>query len=443
MSDTIVRDNWRGKAGVVLRLAVPTVLENFLMTVVGFVDTLLVARIGLQEVAAVGVTNAVVAVYIAVFMAMGIGTSSLVARYLGAGETGKASAIACQSTWLALALGLFFGLVSAAFAEPLLYYMGTEQAVMGTAIVYFQIVAVPSLLISLTTIFGSILRSAGDTRSPLKVGVWVNLLHIVLVYLLTFGFDGWSGWGIAGTAWATTLSRLAGTLALYAAVRKSIVTFSPFKDWAGGHTLPLLAISGPAVAERLIMRLGQLLYAGLIVRLGTDVYSAFLFGGNISYFSFMPGYGMAIAATTLVGGCVGAGQKREAYTYGIVIMGLAAVFMGLIGAIYFFLAPLAGSWFSQDRHVIEMVAIGLRIDAFAQPFIAVSLVMAGALQGAGDTRSPMYSTVSGIWLVRVAGIYGLCFWFDLGIAGVWLVNLIDYIFRSAFLFYRFKQLLQD
>lgn len=434
---------WREKVRVVLALAVPTVIENFLLTVVGFVDTLFVAKIGLHEVAAVGVTNAIVAIYIAVFMAMGIGASSLIARCIGAGDIVRASAIARQSTWLAIVLGLFAGVVTLLFAEPLLRYMGTEPDVMAAGVTYFQIVAIPSVLISLMTIFGNILRSASDTTSPMKVGVWVNLLHIALAYLLIFGSGEWEGWGIAGAAWATTISRLAGVAALYAYIQKSKVAFSLAQGWAGQFTRPLLQISGPAVAERLIMRLGQLFYAGLIVRLGTDAYSSFIFGGNISQFSFMPGYGLAVAATTIVGNHVGADRKQDAYRYGIVIMGLAAVFMGVIGVIYFVFAAMAGAWFTNDQNVIDMVTIGLRIDAFAQPFIAVSLVIAGALQGAGDTKSPMYSTISGIWLIRVIGIYVLCFIFELGIAGAWLVNLIDYVIRSGFLFYRFKKLLHS
>lgn len=90
----------------------PTVIENFLLTIVGFVDTFFVAQIGLHEVAAVGMTNAIVAIYIAVFLAMGIGTSSLIARFMGAGKVAKAKAIARQSTWIAVAIGLVFGLIT-------------------------------------------------------------------------------------------------------------------------------------------------------------------------------------------------------------------------------------------------------------------------------------------------------------------------------------------
>lgn len=438
MGGSISREQ-KYKIKVVLALAVPTIVENFLLTIVGFVDTLFVSRIGLHEVAAVGVTNAIVAIYIAVFMAMGIGTSSLIARYIGAGQMVKAQAIAGQSTWLAVIAGLIAGAISLFFAEPLLRYMGTEADVLAVGVAYFQIVAVPSVFISLSVIFGNILRSAGDTKAPMVIAIWVNLLHIGLDYLFIFGVGQWPGWGITGAAWATTLVRVFGTAALYICTKKSQVGCSLWQGLSRQYSLALLRISGPAVAERLIMRLGQLFYAGLIVKLGTDVYAAFLMAGNISYFSYMPGYGFAVAATTLVGNHVGAGRNREAYQYGQVIMWLAVVLMAVIGIGYFSVASVAGTLFTEDPGVIRMVAIGLYIDAFAQPFIAVSLVMAGALQGAGDTKSPMYSTIAGIWMIRVAGIYVLCYIWDMKITGIWLVNLIDYAIRAAFLSFKFKK----
>ncbi len=442
MHDGVSGTNRKQKVKVVLALAVPTVIENFLLTIVGFVDTFFVAQIGLHEVAAVGMTNAIIAIYIAVFLAMGIGTSSLIARFMGAGEVAKAKAIARQSTWIAVAIGLVFGLITFFFAEPLLRYMGTEPDVLAAGVVYFQIVAIPSVFLSLMTVFGNILRSTGDTKTPMKVGVWVNLIHIGLDYILIFGLGGWDGWGIAGAAWATTIVRVIGAAALYVYLQKSAVSFPLFQGASGEFTLPLLRLAGPAVIERLIMRLGQLFYAGLIVQIGTDVYTSFLLAGNISYFSFMPGYGLAVAATTLVGNHVGANRKKDAYHYGKVIMWIAVIFMGFIGVLYFAFSSIAGSWFTADKNVIEMVAIGLRIDAFAQPFIAVSLVIAGALQGAGDTKSPMYSTIIGIWVIRVAGIYVLCLYLDMGIAGVWLVNAVDYALRSVFLLYRFRRIIQ-
>jgi Na+-driven multidrug efflux pump len=121
----------------------------------------------------------------------------------------------------------------------------------------------------------------------------------------------------------------------------------------------------------------------------------------------MPGYGLAIAATTLVGQYIGAGRTKEAYQYGILTTGIAVIFMSIIGVIMYIFAPWLATWFTNDASAIQMVTVALRIDAFAQPALAIGLVITGALQAAGDTKSPMYSTAIGMWLIRIVGIYVL------------------------------------
>lgn len=430
----------KGKIKIILALGVPAMIENLLQTVVGFVDTLFVSRIGLNEVTAVGVSNTILNVYLAIFLAIGVGTSSMIAKRVGAGNVAEAKQIARQSAWLAAVAGLLFGLVTLFFAEPLLRLMGAEPAVLDSGVIYFRIVAVPSVLISLMTVFGSILRSAGDTKTPMKVGIRINIIHIVLDYVLIFGLAGIPGMGIAGAALATVLVRLIGCFALYRSIARTPLAFSLFrKEDKNPFMKPLLKLSGPAAAERLIMRLGQVLYMGLIVRIGTEVYAAHTIAGNIEVFSYMPGYGLAIAATTLVGQYLGAGRRRDAYQFGLYTAGVAVIIMSVGGLLLFVLGSVAASWFTGEQPVIEMVAAALRIDAFAQPFLAVGLVLAGALQGAGDTKSPMYSTAIGMWLIRVIGVYILGIGLDLGITGIWLSIAIDLAIRAGFLFYRFRK----
>ncbi|WP_019911579.1 MATE family efflux transporter [Paenibacillus sp. HW567] len=438
MPKTISSDRSQ-KIKVILTLAVPSIIENFLQTIVGFVDTLFVSKIGLHQVAAVGVTGAIMAVYIAVFMAMGVGTSSLIARSVGAGEMDKAKAIARQSSYISAILGLIFGIVTFFFAEPLLRLMGAEPHVLADSVVYFRIVAVPSIFISLMTVFGSILRAAGNTKTPMKVGIWINMIHIVLDYILIFGLFSWTGWGIAGAAWATTIVRVIGSLALFMYIRKSKLNFSIRAGGANGYTMPLLKLSAPAAAERLIMRFGQVLYFSLIVRIGTDVYAAHILAGNIEIFSYMPGYGLAVAATILVGQNLGADRKEDAYQYGMLTMWIAVLFMAVVGVILFVTSTVTAGWFTDDDGVIGMVTTALRIDAFAQPFLGAGLVLAGALQGAGDTKSPMYSTAIGMWLIRVVGVYVLCLHLGMGIAGVWISIAIDLVIRAVYLTLRFNR----
>jgi putative MATE family efflux protein len=440
MQDGEIQQNktTKQKLFVILALAVPAMIENILQTVVGFVDTLFVAKLGLNEVTAVGVANAILAVYIAIFMAIGVGTSSLIARNIGAGDMDKAKSIARQSTFISAIIGLLFGLITMLFSEPLLRLMGAESNVLADGVTYFKIVGIPSVFIALMFTFGSILRAAGDTKTPMKVSWWINILHIGLDYILIFGVIGLTGLGVAGAAWATVIVRIFGTLALYYYIKKSNVSFNLFGARSTEDANSIIKLSTPAAIERLIMRLGQVLYFGLIVKIGADTYAAHTIAGNIETFSYMPGYGLAIAATTLVGQSIGARRTKEAYEYGMLTTWVAVVFMSLIGVILFFLSPWFATWFTTDKNAVDMVATALRIDAFAQPALAVGLVLAGALQGAGDTKSPMYSTAIGMWVIRVLGVYILGIQLEMGIAGVWISIAIDLYVRAIYLFYRFK-----
>ena len=427
------------KISTIIALAVPAMIENILQTVVGFVDILFVSKLGLNEVTAVGVANTVLAVYIAIFMALGVGTSSLIARNIGSGDVEKAKSIARHSTIISAIFGLLFGIVTLFFNEPLLQLMGAKSSVLKDATNYFKIVAIPSIFISLMFIFGSILRAAGDTKTPMKISWWINILHIGLDYILIFGLFGIEGVGIAGAAWATVIVRLIGTIALYVYVKKSKIAFSFFDSYSKEHSFSILKLSVPVAIERLIMRLGQVLYFGLIIKIGTHTYAAHSIAGNIETFSYMPGYGLAIAATTLVGQSFGAKRFKEAFQYGMIATWISVIFMSFIGVLLYIFSPWLATWFTTDKEAINMVVTALRIDAFAQPATAVGVVLAGALQGIGDTKSPMYSTAIGMWVIRVLGVYLLGIHFEMGIAGVWISIAIDLYVRAMFLLYKFRK----
>ena len=245
----------RQKIKVILALAVPAMIENILQTVVGFVDTLFVAKLGLDEVMAVGIANNILVIYMAVFMAIGIGASSLIAKSIGAGDVEMAKTASRQATILSALAGILFGMISYFFAEPLLQLMGAEPKVLKEGALYFRIVGVPSIFISLMFIFGSILRSAGDTKTPMKVSWWINLIHIGLDYILIFGFSLIPGMGVAGAAIATVIVRILGTCMLYYKIKQSPFSFSLFHKQAEppSEYKPLILLSAPAAIERLIM----------------------------------------------------------------------------------------------------------------------------------------------------------------------------------------------
>lgn len=318
--------------------------------------------------------------------------------------------------------------------------MGAQGVVLELAHQYFIIVAIPSILIALMFNYGSILRAIGNMKGPMKVGIWINVIHIVLDYIFIFGTSFTPALGIKGAAWATVIVRFIGVVALYMMVRRSPVSFS-LKDYGSRkQTLAILQLATPTAIERLIMRIGQFVYFGFIIAMGSHTYAAHHIAANIESFSFMPGFGLAIAATTLVGQSIGAKQYKDAYSYGLLTTAIGIVFMSIMGIILFVFAPTFASWFTDDSSAIANINIALKIDAFAQPAVAISIIITGALQGAGDTKSPMYATAIGMWVLRVLGVYLLGIQLEMGIAGVWLAITIDLYCRSIYLLYRYKKI---
>lgn len=435
------------KIWIVLALAIPAMIENILQTIVGFVDTLFVSKIGLNEVTAVGIANTILAVYIAVLMAISIGTSSLISRKVGAEDFDSARKIAKKATVLSVLFGLLFGLVTLLFAEPLLKIMGTTDEVTAIAATYFKIVGVPSFLIALMFTFGSILRAAGDTKTPMKVGVWMNIIHLVLDYILIFGIGQMTGLGVAGAALATVTSRFISVLMLYKKVKATNLGFRLFeKEPKDQWSLELLKLSTPTAIERLIMRFGQVFYFGLIVQIGTNTFAAHSIAGNIETFAYMPGLGLAVAATTLVGQLYGAKKFKEAKEYGYITIAIGILVMAILGSILYFTGSWLASLFTQDTVTQDMIVTALHVSAISQPILAVGLILAGALQAIGDTKSPLYSTAIGMWLIRILGVYILGIHLEMGILGVWISIAIDLLIRAIFLTWKyqshFKKLLQ-
>lgn len=431
------------KENKILALAIPATIENVLQTAVGFIDALMISKIGLVAVTAVGIANTILNVYLALFIALGVGASALIAQKIGAKRPDEAQKVTNQAVMLTLAVSLLLGIISIVFGESLLRVMGASEAVLQEALQFFMVVGGGALFMGLMTIFGSILRATGDTKSPMKISVVVNIGNVVIDYILIFGLGPIPALGVLGTAIGTVLSRGLGCWLLYRKVQQSESPVDHASLFNSGSYRPLVNLSIPATLERLVMRVGQVLYFGLIVSISAKTFAAHSIAGNIESFTYMPAYGLATAATTLVGNAVGAGESQQAKRYGYSGAKYGVIFMSLLGVVLFFGAPFFASLFTSDQEALRQIVIALRIDAFAQPGLAISLITTGALQGMGDTKSPLYSTAFGMWGIRVVGVIVLSKYLGLGIAGIWLSIAIDLYLRSLFLVYKFNHNLSD
>lgn len=423
----------------VINLAFPTIIENILETTVGFFDALMVSKIGLLAVAGVGIANAILNVYIAIFIAIGIGTSSLISRNIGAKKYNRAKAHVSQSILLAIFSGVLLGLISLFFGKYLLSFMGASKQTLVYALNFFSIVGGGTIVISLMTVLGSILRATGDTKSPMKIGLLINLLNVFLDFILIFGFGPLPALGVIGTAIGTVISRLVGCVLLFKKIQSSPVAISLPTIFKKQNYSDLLKLSIPAALERLVMRVGQVFYFGLIVAIGAKTYSAHSIAGNIESFVYMPAYGLATAASVLTGNSIGRNDFREAKQVAMIAVRYGVLILTVFGIALFFGSPVIATWFTQDTDAVGQIITALRIDAFNQPGLAISLILVGALQGMGDTKSPLYSTAFGIWITRILGVITLGQVLNLGIAGIWIAIGIDLYSRSLYLYYCFNR----
>jgi len=425
-----------------INLALPATIENVLETSVGFIDSLMVARIGLFAVAGLSIANAILNVYIAIFIALGIGTSSLISRNIGSKNIDKAKMIAKQSLLLAIISGLFLGFVTLVAGSQLLYLMGATKQTFHYSLQFFSIVGGGAVAIATMIILGSMLRALGDTKSPMKIGLIANVLNVVINYLLVFGLGPIPALGVVGTAIGTLIARSLGTILLYRKVQSSVLSFSFVSIVQKSNYRELLQLSLPAALERLVMRLGQVMYFGLIVAIGAKTYSAHSIAGSIESFVYMPAYGLATAAATLTGNSIGKQKYRETKRIAFLSVQYGVIVLSILGVGLFFGTPFIATWFTTDAEAIKQIIIALKIDAFNQPGLAISLILAGVLQGMGDTKTPLYSSAFGMWVTRILGIILLGSILKLGIAGVWLAIGLDLYMRSIFLTYRFKRNIQ-
>jgi putative MATE family efflux protein len=434
-------ENDKGKIKIILVLAMPAVIENFFQTILGFVDTYFVSKIGLAEVSAVGVTNAVLAIYFALFMAIGVAANVRIANFLGAEQPEKARHIAQQSIILAILFGIVTGIVTLFFAEPLLKLMGIEANVLEAGTTYFKIVAIPSVFMSLMFVLSAVLRGAGDTSAPMKVSILINVVNAVLDYVLILGFWLVPEMGIVGAALATVFARIVGSLVLLYYIKRSAILSFRRDYWKPDkqHMWELATLGSPAAGERLVMRLGQIVYFGFVVALGTNVFAAHQIAGNVDVFSYMIGYGFATAATILVGQQIGAGNVDKAKKYATLCTWLAVGSMTVLGIFLFILGSWAGSFFTDDAEVIKNIGTALKVSGVFQPFLAALLILTGAFQGANNTKFPMYLTAVGMWAVRTLLVYLLAIQLGWGLLGVWIAIGIDIAFRSVVLTIQFSR----
>ncbi len=404
-------------------------------------DTLFASKLSSNAIAAIGATNLIMNIYIAVFTFIGVGTTVLIAQNIGSGKIDKANEVVKQSIILSILIGIFLGTINSIFSRPILIFLGITPDVLKYAIPYFKAVSIPSLFLCLSMTLGSSLRGAGDTKKPMIAGIIANVSNIVLNYILMFGIFNFHGLGILGSGFATTIARVISSviLLIYFFNGTTMLKIDLKGKWTINKSVLRLIckIGGPAGTEKFIMRIGQLIYGFIIISLGIQSYIAHNIAGTIESYSYLPAMGFAVVASTMVGQNLGKNNTLEAKRYALISNMLSTIFMVGIGIIFFVIAPFLAREFTSNIQIQNLVISVVRIIALFQPLLSLTFVISSALQGAGDTKFPMYLTFIGIWGIRIVFGYTLAIIFNLGLIGIWIAYSIDISFRGIILLIRF------
>ena len=423
----------------VLDLALPAVGEQLLNMSIGLVDTFMVGHLGATAVAAVSMANQMTLIITTFFAAVATGMTALIARHCGAKEPEKANQILQQGYLLGAVMGLVLGVLAFLFARPALWVLQSPADVLDPGAGYLRIVALSFLLASWLFVGSAALRGMGDTRTPMLVMLAVNVVNIAIAYLAIFGCGPIPPMGVEGSAIGATVGRGVGGL---------IITWVLLRGRNGlrlqiSRLAPdvlqikrILNIGMPAAGEQLLMRVGQTAFVATVAGMGTQVLAAHQIALQGESLSFMPGFGFAVAATTLAGRGLGAGDPARARADAVLAQRLGILVMSVMGLLFFVFAPQLVGLFVNDPEVIRLGIGPLRLEAFSQPALASLMILSGALRGAGDTRVTMVITAVGIWLVRLPVAFLLSRHF--GLMGAYFGMGLDLNLRSLGMWLRFR-----
>jgi putative MATE family efflux protein len=426
----------------VISLSWPAFIELVMSTLFSMIDMIMVGRLNSAAITAVGLTTQPFMVLLAIFSAVNVGTTTIVAWNIGAGNTKKANEVARQSIILNFIMGIIISTIGVFMAHDIVVFMGAEADTVKDATVYFQIVSAGLVFQAVNMGVTAALRGAGETTIPMIYNVGSNLFNVLGNYLLIFGKLGLPKLGVAGAAISTSVSRF------LACVVGLCVVF--FLKWSaisirlkGSYRInfdiarEIFSIGLPSAMEQFVVQGGLMMFARTVSSLGTVTFAAHQIGLSICGLTFSPSMAFGVAGTTLVGQSLGANDEERAKRYADIIHHMAiavACFMGLMFILFSY--PLA-CLYTEDLKVAAMASIVLKIMALAQPGQSTQLSLAGVLRGAGDTMFPLYSSIAGIWGFRVVVAYIFVSVFRWGLIGAWVALVLDQYTRAAIVYFRY------
>lgn len=441
----------REEISAVLALSWPAIVQQFMLTLVQYIDTAMVGSLGPNATASVGVVSSSVWLFNGLLGAAATGFAVQVAQHIGARETERARSVVRESMLFSLLFGVFMGSAAAALSFSLPGLLGAEEAIRPDASAYFLIVGCSMPFLMAINLMSSLLRCMGDTRTPMLFNITLNILNTIFNFLLiyepreasVFGlrvFLPGAGLGVPGAALGSALaSLLVALLFLRRFLSRDFPLRISLRDrfrFTRDCLSAMIRIAIPQAMAHTASCGAQIAVTVIVAGLGTQAVAANSLAVTAEALCYQPGYGVSTAATTLVGQSIGAGRRDLAVRFARVSTLLGMAIMTGTGLLMFLFAePLIGM-FTPDADVMRLGASVLRIEAFTEPLFAASIVASGAFSGAGDTKWSFAANLLSMWGIRLP--IALLLIGSLGLTGMWIAMACELSIKGLVFLWRLR-----
>ena len=416
------------KLSLIIQLSIPSILAQISTVLMFFIDAAMVGHLGARQAASIGLVESASWLFAGLTSACSMGFSVQVAHAIGANDFKRARRILRQSLTCCLLFSLFLVVIAVSIHRPLPIWLGGSADIIGDASLYFLIFSCAAPLFQMESLCGSMLKCAGNMKVPSILNVLMCCLDVSFNYLFIFILD----MGVPGAALGTSVAVFITTLlmAWFLFWRSDLLVL--FGKKAQGIENPLYKFQPTGDVVRTAIKIGvngaQVVSTMIVAPLGTIAIAAHSLAITVESLCYMPGFGTAEAATTLIGQSVGAGKQALTRSFAWLTTGVGITIMSLMGVLMYIFAPELMTLMTPVEDIIVLGTECLRIEAFAEPMFAASIVCNGIFVGAGDTLRPAIMSLSSMWGVRLtlaallASTYGL--------QGVWIAMAIELTFRG-------------
>lgn len=428
----------------ILYLAIPAVGEMTLYMMIWIFDTMMIGKYGGQlAVSSVGLSTEIIYSFFNIIIAVGVSTAltSLISRAIGSKDYKKAEIIANAGIKIAVVLALIFFSLLFFVPDKILNLAGATKEMLPLATRYAKISSFSFFLLTLSSTTNGIFRGIKDTKTSLYVAGSINIVNLFLDYVLIFGNFGFPEWGITGAAVATVAGNFIGILLQWSRLKKLPFKISLFSSVSKKDIWEIIRFAVPSGLQEANFSLSRLLGLTFILSLGTTAFAANQIGIAIEAISTMPGWGVAIACTALVGHSIGENNQNKSQEYTLYSTIIASIFMGILACFFFFIPKTLVSFFinKQEIDVIKIGAICLQVAAFEQIPIAIVTVLGSYFKGIGNPKTPFYVSFFTNWFLRLPIAFYFISILRLPVYIYWFITTFQWLVESVILYYLYRK----